>query len=160
MVHASSLVPAGDDHRNSSFVRVSEPYMDCNCFIIICSFLLSVYICKYEMLVDRNARYRNLPVVLEPAIFFGQVQHIIVIHIGPSEELDLQEPETIILAAIRTCADSKTLPGGSIYYYSREGSLEVVDVNCIQCGVGRIKDEDRWAIVDQSGEYVHPVFTD
>ena len=113
------------------------------------------------MLVDRNARHQNLPVVLQPETFFGQLQHIIVMNIGPSEELDLKEPETIILAVIRSCADAKKLPGGSdIYYYSREGSLEVVDVNCIQCGVGRIKDGDSWAIVDRSGEYAHPVFTD
>jgi hypothetical protein len=112
------------------------------------------------MLVDRNARHQNLPVVLQPETFFGQLQHIIVITIGPSEELNLEEPETIILAAIRTCADAKKLSGGSIYYYSREGHLEVVDANCIQCSVGRIKDGDHWAIVDRSGEYAHPVFAD
>ena len=112
------------------------------------------------MLVDRNARHRNLPVVLQPEIFFGQLQHIIVLDIGPSRELGLQEPETIILASIRTCADAKTLPGGNIYYYSREGSLEVVDVNCIQCGVGRIKDGNKWAIVDRSEEHTPSLFAD
>jgi hypothetical protein len=112
------------------------------------------------MLVDRNARHRNLPVVLQPEIFFGQLQHIIVITIGPSEELNLEQPETIILTAIRNCADAKKLPGSSMYYYSREGQLEVVDVNCIQCVVGRIKDGDHWAIIDRSGEYVYPFFTD
>ena len=112
------------------------------------------------MLVDRNARHRNLPVVLQPETFFGQLQHIIVMNIGPSEELDLEEPETIILAAIRTCADAKKLSGSSIYYYSREGQLEVVDVNCIQCCVGRIRDGDRWAIIDRSGEYAHAIFAD
>jgi hypothetical protein len=65
------------------------------------------------MLVDRNARHRNLPVVLQPEIFFGQLQCIIVMDIGPSQKLGLQEPETIILAAIRTCADAKTLPDGT-----------------------------------------------
>ena len=112
------------------------------------------------MLVDRNARHQNLPVVLQPEIFFGQLQCIIVMDIGPSQKLGLQEPETIILAAIRTCADAKTLPGGNIYYYSREGSLEVVDVNCIQCGVGRIKDGNKWAIVDRSEEHTPSLFAD
>jgi hypothetical protein len=112
------------------------------------------------MLVDRNARHRNLPVILQPETFFGQLQHIIVITIGPSEELDLEKPETIILAAIRNCSDAKKLSDSNIYYYSQEGQLEVVDAKCIQCGVGRIKDDDRWAIIDRSGEYVHPVFVD
>ena len=113
------------------------------------------------MLVDKNARHRNLPVVLEPTIFFGQVQHLFAFDIGPSQELGLEEPENIILAAICTCADAKVLSaGGSIYYYTHEGSLEVIDVECIQCGVGRIKDGDRWAIVDRSGKYVRSVFAD
>ena len=38
--------------------------------------------------------------IYQPETFLGQLQHIIVITIGPSEELDLEKPETIILAAI------------------------------------------------------------
>jgi hypothetical protein len=111
------------------------------------------------MLVDKNARHRNFPVVLEPETFFGQLQHIIVVKIGPSDELGLDEHGIFILAAIR-CCDAKTLFGGDIYYYSHEGCLEVVDVNCIQCCVGRIEDGGRWAIIDRSGDYAHPVFVD
>jgi hypothetical protein len=110
------------------------------------------------MLVDQNARHRNLPVVFEPETFFGQLQHIIVVKIGPSEMLGLEEPETIILAAIRTCADAKTLSSGDIYYYSQEGCLEVIDIDCIQCCVGRIKDGNKWAIVDRSREHARSVF--
>ena len=110
------------------------------------------------MLVDKNARHRNFPVVLQPETFFGQLQHIIVVKIGPSEMLGLEEPETIILAAIRTCADAKTLSSGDIYYYSQEGCLEVIDIDCIQCYVGRIKDGNKWAIVDRSREHARSVF--
>jgi len=113
------------------------------------------------MLVDKNAQHQNLPVDFQPQTFFGQLQHIIVIEIGPSDELGLDESETIILAAIRTCADAKTSASGhDIYYYSQEGSLEVIDIDCIQCCVGRIKDGNRWAIVDRSREHAQPVFVD
>jgi hypothetical protein len=113
------------------------------------------------MLVDKNARHRNLPVVFQPENFFGQLQHIIVVEMGSSEELGLDEPETIILGAIRTCADAKTSASGhGIYYYSQEGCLEVIDIDCIQCGVGRIKYSSRWAIVDRSGEHARSVFVD
>ena len=111
------------------------------------------------MLVDKNARHWNLPIVFQPETFFGQLQHIIVVEMGSSEELGLDQPETIILGAIRTCADAKTSPSGhGIYYYSQESCLEVIDIDCIQCGVGRIKDGNRWAIVDRSREHAHPVF--
>ena len=117
------------------------------------------------MLVDKNTRHRNLPVVLQPETFFGQLQHIIFVKIGPSEVLGLGEPETIILAVIRTCADAKTLASGDIYYYSQEGCLEVIDIDCIQCCVGRIKDNAtgnncKWAIVDRSREQARSVFID
>lgn len=118
------------------------------------------------MLVDKNAQHRNLPVVFQTKTFFGQLQHIIVVEIGPSEELSLDGPETIILAAIHTCADAKTSASGhGIYYYSQQGSLEVIDIDCIQCCVGRIKDtyghnKPMWAIVDRSKEHACSVFDD
>jgi hypothetical protein len=110
------------------------------------------------MLVDKNARYPRRPVILEPCIFFGQLQNIIVIKLGPSPALKLTQKTTLILAAIRTCANPQMKNDNRIYYYSREGQLEVVDVNCIQCLVGRVKDGNEWAIVDRSEGYARPVF--
>ena len=73
------------------------------------------------MLIDKNARHRNLPVVFQPKTFFGQLQHIIVVEMGSSEELGLDQPETIILGSIHTYANEKTSASGhSIYYYSQE----------------------------------------
>ena len=112
------------------------------------------------MLVDKNARHHNLPVVLQPETFFGQLQYIFLVEI-PSEVLGLGESETIILGAIRSCADAKTSASGhGIYYYSQDGCLEVIDIDCIQCGVGRIKDGNKWAIVDRSREHARSVFVD
>src|SRR5882724_9643755 len=101
------------------------------------------------MLVDQNANYQNRPVVLQPAVFFGQVRHIFTIHLGASETLGLAEPTTLILAAIRTCADPELKDNG-IYYYEREGRMEVVDILCVQCIIGRVVDRGRWAIIDRS----------
>jgi hypothetical protein len=39
-----------------------------------------------------------------------------VVEIGPSEELGLDEAQTIILAAIYTCADAKTSTSGQNTY--------------------------------------------
>jgi hypothetical protein len=110
------------------------------------------------MLIDKNANYRNRPVVLEPAIFFGQLQHIFVVQLTASKTLKLAKPETLILAAIRTCSDRR-LEGNGIYYYTEEGRMEVVDMSCVQCLVGRVSDRGRWAIIDRSESSARPVFT-
>lgn len=113
------------------------------------------------MLVDKNAQYRNRPVVLEPATFFGQVMHIFVVRLGVSKRLKLKTPETLILAAIRTCANVKSRGSDdSILYYSQEGCLEVVDMNCVQCVIGRMKDTHEWAILDCSQDGTHSHFID
>ena len=110
------------------------------------------------MLVDVNARHANRPIVLEPKVFFGQLQHIFVVSLKASPMLGLQQQTTLILAAIRTCLDPRTKGGGGVYYYSREGSLEVVDITCVQCLVGRVKDGSEWAILDRSNISTRPEF--
>jgi hypothetical protein len=110
------------------------------------------------MLIDKNARYPKRPVILEPCIFFGQLQYIFLIRLMPSLALGLKEKTTLILAAIRTCADARMKSENNIYYYSREGHLELVDMKCIQCLVGRVKDGSEWAIIDRSSGAVRPLF--
>jgi hypothetical protein len=110
------------------------------------------------MLVDKNARFSKRPVVLEPQVFFGQLQNIFVVVLKASSALKLVQNTTLILAAIRSCGDLRMKAENGIYYYSREGPLEVIDLNCVQCLVGRIKDDNGWAIVDRSGNSVRSVF--
>jgi len=88
------------------------------------------------MLVDRNARFSRKPVAFEARIFFGQLQNIFVIKIPASPVLELKETTTLILAAVRTCTNPQRKRENNVYYYSWEGSLEVIDLNCVQCLVG------------------------
>jgi hypothetical protein len=110
------------------------------------------------MLVDKNARYPKRPVVLEPHTFFGQLQHIFLINLMPPPGLGLGEKTTLVLAAIRTCADPRMRAENNIYYYSREGHLEAVDMECVQRLVGRVKDGNEWAIIDRSEGIARPAF--
>ena len=57
------------------------------------------------MLVDKNAQHAKRPIDLEPYIFFGQVQNIFIIKLGPSPMLELTKRTTLILAAIHTCVE-------------------------------------------------------
>lgn len=113
------------------------------------------------MLVDKNASYPNRPVVLEAATFYGRLENIFVIGLQPGRTLGLEDPTNLILAAIRTCSDVQTKGRNrDLYYYSQEGHLEVIDMNCVQCLIGRVKDENEWAIVDRSQAEARPVFVD
>ena len=64
-----------------------------------------------------------------------------------SQRLNLDEPTTVIVALIREV--KATLRNG-IYYYKNFGVDKVVDLNALQCVVGRIRDRDEWAVIDRS----------
>ena len=64
-----------------------------------------------------------------------------------SQQLNLDEPTTVIIALIR---EAKATLRNGIYYYKNFGVDEVVDLNVLQCVVGRIRDRDEWAVIDRS----------
>jgi hypothetical protein len=111
------------------------------------------------MLVDRNAQHPNRPIELQPKVFFGCLKHIFVVHLNASCQLNLDQPTTLILASIHQCSDMKTYNHSDrIYYYSQLGNFGVVDIACVQCVVGRVKDGNQWAILDRSNDQVRPTF--
>jgi hypothetical protein len=97
--------------------------------------------------------------------FYGKLQHIVGIRFeSPQPELNLNGPSTIMLGAIKTCEESKPdpkLPGLGFKFYQKEReAFRVVDINCIECLVGRLRDVERkqWAIVDRTGSLVRNVY--
>jgi len=87
--------------------------------------------------------------------FYGKLQHIVGIHFGsPQPELGLEGPRKIMLGAIKTCEGSKPDPKlldlGFQFYKKEKEAFSVVDIGCIECLVGRVRDMEgkRWAIVD------------
>jgi len=97
--------------------------------------------------------------------FYGCLQHIVGIHFRSSQpELRLEGPKTIILGAIKTCDGCKTDPkllGLDFHFYQKEReAFSIVDIACVECLVGRIRDVERkkWAIVDRTGYLVRNVY--
>ena len=97
--------------------------------------------------------------------FYGQLQHIVGIHFeNPQPELRHKVPKTIMLGAINTCEGSKPDPklfGLNFQFYKKEReAFRVVDIGCIECLVGRVRDVERkqWAIVDRTGSLVRDVY--
>lgn len=117
---------------------------------------------QYEALVDKNERYRNRPVDLQLRTFYGQLQQIVVIEFGKSQVLDSETAETIIFAAIQICVDPIAASSGlDLHHYTKMGRVEIVDMTCVQCVVGRIKDPDitnGWVLLDRSGNQARSVF--
>jgi NADH:ubiquinone oxidoreductase subunit F (NADH-binding) len=64
-----------------------------------------------------------------------------------AQQLDLDEPTTVIVALIR---EVKTTLKNGIYYYKDFGVEEVVDLSALQCVVGRVQERGEWAIIDRS----------
>lgn len=69
---------------------------------------------------------------------------------------------TIFLAAIQTCTNpTRATNGLDLHYYTKMGRIEVVDMTCVQCLVGRVKDpvvNNGWIIIDRSGNQARAVF--
>ena len=107
------------------------------------------YFIQYTQLVDRYACQKRRTPEFELQNFFGQLQHILVLELPSTPQLNLATPTTIILALIKNV---KATLMDNVYYYKELGANEVVDLTTVQCIVGRIWDRDEWAIVDWSND--------
>ena len=97
--------------------------------------------------------------------FYGQLQHAVGIHFkDPQPELGLTEPRTIMLGAIHSCENTESDPrllNLDFHFYKKErDAFRIVDIGCIECLVGRVRDAERkrWAIVDGTGSLVRNVY--
>jgi len=117
------------------------------------------------MIVDRYAHQPSRRPRYELRTFYGQLQHLYVVRfLEPCRDIGLENPITLILAAVRTCnLDNTDQLQGLDIRFSRslnDGALHVVDVTSLQCLVGRIRDRGRWAIIDRSGQLARALYVE
>ncbi|KAI6014252.1 hypothetical protein BKA83DRAFT_4465893 [Pisolithus microcarpus] len=110
----------------------------------------------YEVLVDRFAWQWHKEPVFEKRTVFGQLRHIIILHLSDSVEVDGSAP-TIFLAAIQPCKVTGFNDLDMHFFSDLQKSTDVVDMTCVQCVVGRVADSGGrlWAIIDHSGNLAH-----
>ena len=113
------------------------------------------------MFIDKYAHQPRRRPEYELQTFYGQLQHIYAIRFkSESGDIGLENGTVIILAALKTCIldqpDSQ-LRNLDVRFYSVEGAVHVIDITSVQCLVGRIRDRNRWAIVDRSGSLARAV---
>jgi hypothetical protein len=107
-----------------------------------------------------------MPPTYEKQTFYGRLQHIFVVHTPCTPALKVDSPTTIFLAALSTCKLDSTpssLNALDIHFYSSlSDALDVVDIVCLQCLVGRVPIDGgrQWAIIDRSGSLARAVFED
>ena len=70
-----------------------------------------------------------------------------MLELPPAPQLKLTEPTTLILALVQ---EAKAELKDDIYFYKEFGAEEVVDLETVQCVVGRVKNGGKWAIIDRS----------
>lgn len=133
------------------------PYSDVCCSVSC----LSQPVSQYTQKVDRLAHRRNVTPDYQIHDFYGQLLSIYVVNVPPAPENGIANSETVLLAAIQTTKVFKT-PGDMLPFYKDQGPVDVVDLNTIQCVVGRVRDGRRgyWGIVDRSGPLAEATFTD
>lgn len=108
------------------------------------------------MLVDIHANNARVPSQWQKQPFFGQLQHILKVQLPACPSLNRSDPtlkdtSVILLAGIRTCSlEEHDDLGLNFRFYSVTGGFEVVDMNSVQCLIGRVQDRGRYAIVDRT----------
>ena len=87
------------------------------------------------MYVDLHSHARKRAQELRLDTFYGQLEHIVVVHLSPSPALKLVSQTVVFLAVVRNCPVSHT-NSLDIHFYQDLGRLDVVDITCLQCLVG------------------------
>ena len=86
-------------------------------------------------------------------ISFAQLLRIVQLDIPSSPDLYHLKPETVLLAHIVTC--NATQNEDNQWEYSSMGKTHFIDLNLVQCSVGRVLDRGKWRFVDRSGPIAH-----
>ena len=117
------------------------------------SVLILCMVVQYVTLVDKYACQKKRQPEYEMKTFYGQLQHIFVVSLPPDAGLHISEPTIHILTSIKTCKVERSNAALDIHYYLKLGGLDILDIMCIQCIVGRIScANNSWAIIDRSGD--------
>ncbi|KAF9649280.1 hypothetical protein BDM02DRAFT_3233041 [Thelephora ganbajun] len=102
--------------------------------------------------MDNNAS-NDLPEDLVVETSFTQLLCIVQLDLPPSPELYHPKVETVLLAHVVTC--NTTRNEDHQWEYSTMGKTHFIDLNSIQCSVGRVLDRGKWRFIDRSGPTAH-----
>ncbi|KAF8312374.1 hypothetical protein DL93DRAFT_2149474 [Clavulina sp. PMI_390] len=121
---------------------------------------------RYGKEVDRNAHFRNLPIVLERRTCYGRLEAIIQCNVPSNGSPQLRQPELHLVALVTECITNgaDAADGTLVTYTKMQQSSSLIDLNLVESVVGRFQVGDsknrRWAIIDRSDNLARTIFTD
>ncbi|KIL53924.1 hypothetical protein M378DRAFT_93361, partial [Amanita muscaria Koide BX008] len=106
---------------------------------------------QYQLAVDRYAHIRRRRPELEMRDFFGRVLQFFVVDIPTAPEHSISQ-QSIVFAVVRQMKITRQSdhPLRLCYFKDDNGRIEIIDLNQIQCLVGRAYDRNEWSIVDRN----------
>ena len=106
--------------------------------------LFIIYLIQYQLAVDKFAHRPRQAPQFELQDFFGQVLRFIVVNIPLSLDYGI-EAQSFVYAVID---EIKLLDQRSRtnLFYQATGPIVLIDLNQVQCVIGRILDRGKWAI--------------
>ena len=102
---------------------------------------------QYYAFVDKNARFRKKTPVFERRTFYGQLLRVVVIDVPASPHLNTAQAKTVLHTLIQSIKPERC---SGITFYKELGPIYSIDLNTVECVVGRVHDRGRWAIVDRA----------
>jgi hypothetical protein len=111
---------------------------------------INLLVLQYQLAVDKFAHLPHRAPEFELQDFFGQILRFVIVDI-PHSPIHEIEADSFIYALINQVKISETATNQCrINYYEDLGPTEFVDLNQVKCIVGRIKDRNKWSIIDRS----------
>ncbi|KAF9037166.1 hypothetical protein BJ165DRAFT_1312239, partial [Panaeolus papilionaceus] len=110
IIHGRDLKVTQEDTRDASFIR-------------------------YDVEIDLDARHVHQPEKMAMRTYFGQLKLIVVINLPATPRVNLTKPLTVVLAIILQTPTDRV---GEMFTYRNSTVEEVIDLERVQCVVGRI----------------------
>ena len=111
---------------------------------------INLLVLQYQLAVDKFAHIPRRAPEFELQDFFGQILRFVIVNI-PHSPIHNIKGDSFIYAFINQVKISEPATNQSrINYYEDLGLMEFVDLNQVNCVVGRIKDRSKWSIIDRS----------
>jgi hypothetical protein len=132
--------------RDNTFIKVSRPkHYSC----------ISLTPLQYRVQIDKNANKRNASVVLVWNEYYGHLIRILSFSLLADCQYQVDDGTTtprihvvVVIAPVPRPVTANEL-GMQFYKGDRLKSAKVLDLSCIQCVVGWIRDHDQWALIDR-----------